>query len=380
MMDISRTAISQTQTATLFNPSRQKHSKSTKKSAITSPTQTAEKEFEKGVLGTSITQEKSSALGTYGRVDKYKILKEFSNKHANPVYLTQLEGQNSNSSSKSPLYVIKTLAPSDESFNNEVNIFSLPLHNNIIACKEILTSVSVEADSESKIQNAIVLEHAINGDLYPYLECGPLAEGICRYYFEQLLDAVEHLHSNGYCHLDIKPENILLDDRFNLKLTDFGYATAYSQTTGSKTVYSSCGTSAYYPPEAWKAAAKENGYDGTKADIFQLGILLFIMLTAQPPFLKSVVQDGWFALLARGRWDEFWDYKEKGLVSYSSVTERPVFSSELRDMLRTMLEPQPELRTTIENIRKSKWFIETFPAEPIEVQFEMMNRKAMKQL
>ena len=74
-----------------------------------------------------------------------------------------------------------------------------------------------------------------------------------------------------------------------MKLTDFGYAVPYTMIVGRKTVNTSCGTSSYYPPEMWNSAAKEKGYDGTKADIFQLGLLLFIMLTGQPPFLKSAV-------------------------------------------------------------------------------------------
>ena len=380
MMDISRTAISQKQTLFPFTPSTYNYPDTPKKSFVILPTKTVPEEAEKTATDTPKVQEKSSALISYGRVDKYKLIRGFSNKHANPVYLAKLDGQTSPSDSAAQLFVVKTLALTDQSFISETNILALPPHKNIIACKEILKSVAVETNFETQICNAIVLEYAVNGDLYPYVECGPLSEGICRFYFEQLLDAIEHLHNNGYCHLDIKPENILLDERFNLKLTDFGYAVPYTMTVGRKTVNSSCGTTAYYPPEAWSSAAKEKGYDGTKADVFQLGILLFIMLTGQPPFLKSVTQDGWFALIARGRWDEFWDFKEKGLTAYSSITERPIFSSELRDLLRVMLEPQPNMRTTIENIRKSRWFLETFPAEPIEVQFEMMNRKALKKL
>eukprot|EP00331_Platyophrya_macrostoma_P030684 CAMPEP_0176456364 /NCGR_PEP_ID=MMETSP0127-20121128/31241_1 /TAXON_ID=938130 /ORGANISM="Platyophrya macrostoma, Strain WH" /LENGTH=371 /DNA_ID=CAMNT_0017846303 /DNA_START=65 /DNA_END=1180 /DNA_ORIENTATION=+ len=320
-------------------------------------------------------QDKSSSYESCGGIGKYKIIRAFSNKHTNPVYLAQIDGHKSDNDSSSSLRVIKTLDLNDQSFISEANILSLPSHPNIIGCKEILTSAAVELNFDIRIQNAIVLEHAANGDLFPYMECGALSESICRFYFEQMLNAIEYLHDNGYCHLDIKPENLLLDERFNMKLCDFGFAAQFEKN--SKLVKTSCGTSGYFPPEAWKPA---KGYDGTKADIFQLGIMLFIMLTGQPPFLRTKIEDGWFALVARGRWDEFWDFKENGITKVSSVEDKPIFSPAIRELLRAMFEPQPNMRATIQSIRKSKWFVETFPAESIEVQFEMLNRKAMKKI
>lgn len=234
--------------------------------------------------------------------------------------------------------------------------------------------MAIELDFDIRIRNAIVLEHAVNGDLFPYISCGPLPASVCRFYFGQLLEAVDHLHANGYCHLDIKPENLLFDERFNLKLCDFGFSAAYTNRNGSKIIRSSCGTSSYFPPEAFKPG---QAYDGTKADIYQCGLLLFIMLTAQPPFTRSQVQDGWFAMVARGRWDEFWDLKEKGL-SQIMGSEGPFFSPELRDLFRSLLNPDANERPTINEIKKSKWFTEIFPAEPIEIQYEMLNRQSMR--
>lgn len=46
-------------------------------------------------------------------------------------------------------------------------------------------------------------------------------------YFQQILDGVEYLHSRGVAHRDLKPENILLDDRDNIKISDFGMATVF---------------------------------------------------------------------------------------------------------------------------------------------------------
>lgn len=374
-MDISHIATLQIKTTPIPYNTSVYSSASTTKTSINIPPRIQNAEISKSPK--SPNQDKPTSLEYYGRIDKYKIVKTFGNKHTNPVFLAQIDGNKTETDTGASLRVIKTLELNDQSFIAETNILSLPSHLNIIGCKEILLSVAVEIDFDIRIQNAIVLEYAANGDLFPYLKCGAFSESISRFYFGQLLSSIEYLHENGYCHLDIKPENLLLDERFNLKLTDFGFATPFTEKGGCKLVKTSCGTSSYFPPETWKPNAKDKGYDGMKADVFQLGIMLFIMITGQPPFSKSTVQDGWFALVARGRWDEFWDFKEKGIVKQPGVGEKPIFSSELRDLLRAMLEPQADSRATIQQIKKSKWFLETFPAEPIEVQFEMLNRKSM---
>lgn len=321
---------------------------------------------------TSPVQVKLQSLEPFGTIGKYKIIKQFESNHLNPVFLVQSDDL------KNGLYVIKTLELNDKSFANETRVINLPSHPNIVTCQEVLTSIPVELDFNINIRNAIVLEHATNGDLFPYLVHGPLPMSICRYYFEQLLDSVDHLHENKCCHLDIKPENLLLDYKFNFKLCDFGYTVPYTEKNGIKLVKTSCGTSTYFPPEVWEAGAIERGYDGTKADIFQCGLILFIMLTGQPPFEKSLISDAWFSFIARERWDEFWFYKEKGVNPDAMGAEDQFFSPELRELFRRMLNSNPSERPTAKEIKESAWYTETFPAQLIEVQFEMFGRKVIK--
>ena len=65
----------------------------------------------------------------------------------------------------------------------------------------------------------------MGGELIDYVyKKGGLSEPICRYYFKQLLKALCYLHTKGYSHRDLKLDNILLDDKFNLKIVDFGFA------------------------------------------------------------------------------------------------------------------------------------------------------------
>lgn len=54
-----------------------------------------------------------------------------------------------------------------------------------------------------------------------------MAIAVAQRYFKQILAGVEYLHSRGVAHRDLKPENILLDDRDNIKISDFGMATVF---------------------------------------------------------------------------------------------------------------------------------------------------------
>lgn len=86
-----------------------------------------------------------------------------------------------------------------------------------------------EMKAENKNQPYIIMELAENGELFDYLEfgCG-IPETIARYYFKNLILALEYFHKQGIYHRDIKLQNLLLSSDFSLKIADFGLASSFS--------------------------------------------------------------------------------------------------------------------------------------------------------
>lgn len=95
---------------------------------------------------------------------------------------------------------------------------------------------------------------------------------------KQLASALAHAHHNHIVHRDIKPQNILVDDDGNVKISDFGIAMALSATSYTQT-NSVLGTVHYLSPEQARG-----GMANKKSDIYSLGIVMFELLTGILPF------------------------------------------------------------------------------------------------
>jgi len=100
---------------------------------------------------------------------------------------------------------------------------------------------------------------------------------------------MQAIHAAEVCHRDLKLENMVLDSNFNLKVIDFGLACPISGSEGSGFCDSSekCGTDFYMAPEVWL----ERRYQPTSADMFSLGVILFVLRTGFLPFEKAVIED-----------------------------------------------------------------------------------------
>ena len=118
-----------------------------------------------------------------------------------------------------------------------------------------------------------------NGNLYDYINYGgPFIEEEAKVIFYKVLKCVEKLHINKYSHMDLELGNIMLDANYNPVLINF--CTAREIKENKLTDYDGI-INEYTPPEL---EGKNYNYDGSKVDIFQLGIILFKLVTGKNPF------------------------------------------------------------------------------------------------
>jgi len=112
----------------------------------------------------------------------------------------------------------------------------------------------------------------------------------------RIAHALHHAHLRGILHRDLKPKNILVDERGEPQVTDFGLAKVLAHETGITQSHDVMGTPSYMAPEQALGNSKEVT---TAADVYSLGSIFYTMLTGRPPFLgnstveilRKVVQD-----------------------------------------------------------------------------------------
>uniref|UniRef100_A0A6Q2YXZ2 Serine/threonine-protein kinase CHK1 n=1 Tax=Esox lucius TaxID=8010 RepID=A0A6Q2YXZ2_ESOLU len=127
----------------------------------------------------------------------------------------------------------------------------------------------------------LFLEYCSGGELFDRIEPDVgMPETEAHRFFQQLLSAVEYLHSVGITHRDIKPENILLDDKDDLKLSDFGLATMFRHRGRERHLTRLCGTLPYVAPEL----LSQSEFCAQPADIWACGIVLTAMLAGELPW------------------------------------------------------------------------------------------------
>ncbi|KAJ3282268.1 camp-dependent protein kinase catalytic subunit [Rhizoclosmatium sp. JEL0117] len=121
-----------------------------------------------------------------------------------------------------------------------------------------------------------VLEYIQGGELFSYLRrSGRFENNVAKFYAAEVCAAFEYLHARHIVYRDLKPENLLIDAKGNIKITDFGFAKIIKDDQ----TWTLCGTPDYLAPEIIKA----KGY-GKSVDWWALGILIYEMIAGFPPF------------------------------------------------------------------------------------------------
>ena len=172
-------------------------------------------------------------------------------------------------------------------FGKEIEILTTLSHNTI-PIPEVIKFYEVYQVKEIIY---LVTEMAEGCELYDvckeYEKKGGIPEAMAKDIFCKLVNAVNSLHSQEICHLDLKLENIMYNKKNkSLKIVDFGFASetaklnfqTHENTLILQTNY--CGSIHYSSPEVLKRIP----YDGKRADVWSLGVILYTMLFARFPF------------------------------------------------------------------------------------------------
>ena len=214
--------------------------------------------------------------------------------------------------------------------------------------------------------NYILTEYAPHGTFFNLvMNKGLVNEKIMRTYYHQLIEGLEYIHSQGIAHLDLKLENLLLGDDYNLKIIDFDQ----SQNIEENTELAFFGTPCYRAPEVWNNSCSKF----FAADIYSLGIILFVMKSNGFPFIES--QDGaqkeliHFDLFNEDN-EEFWANK------VSNERNKSIFDDDFKDLINGMLKEDPLQRFTIEDIKRSNWYNgPTLTPQELKVEMEKIMEK-----
>jgi serine/threonine protein kinase len=221
----------------------------------------------------------------------------------------------------------------------EMQILTEMNHQNVIKVFKIY---------EDENNFSLIMEYCEGGELFNYIvKKQRLSEDESAYFFYQIINGIEYIHSKGIAHRDLKPENLLIGKNKILKIIDFGLSNFYD---GKNRLQTPCGSPCYASPEM----VKGKKYDGFNIDIWAIGVILFAMLCGFLPFEDDENNN-----------DVLFRQIIKNRIDY------PPFLSELSlDILHKILVSDPLKRISIEEIKNHEFYLK---GEQLYKEYEKRN-------
>ena len=156
------------------------------------------------------------------------------------------------------------------------------------------------------------------------------------------LNGVRAIHNANYCHLDIKPSNILFDENYNPKIYGF-----YASFFGTDIFHKKWCSKSYTAPEVYNV--HNNPYSGIKSDIFSLGVLLFNLVSGMIGFHFARVDDMYYRYIKNHQYNEYWQ-----IPDFNGLN----LTQSFKNLFVRMVAFNPDERPTIKEILESPWLQE----------------------
>jgi len=214
---------------------------------------------------------------------------------------------------------------------DEITILMELQHQHIIRLYDVFEEKDFWYLVTEKMTGGELFDRIVSKSFYNEKE----ARDVCKILFE----AIGHCHSHDVAHRDLKPENLLLraeDNDSEIKIADFGFAKKVLAPDSLLT--EQCGTPGYVAPEVLKGVP----YD-TKADMWSLGVIIYILLGGYPPFIEDNTRE-LFRIIRKGKYEFHEEY-------WGSV------SADAKDLISCLLTVSPGKRLSASDALKHKWMM-----------------------
>eukprot|EP01025_Chloroclados_australasicus_P041400 TRINITY_DN4384_c0_g3_i1.p1 TRINITY_DN4384_c0_g3~~TRINITY_DN4384_c0_g3_i1.p1 ORF type:complete len:881 (+),score=81.81 TRINITY_DN4384_c0_g3_i1:160-2802(+) len=225
--------------------------------------------------------------------------------------------------------------PAVQDMLREIAVLKKLEHPNVVKLKEVIDPPSFE-DPLMLVMDYLEGGHVVNRIEGTNDRFDALLEDEAREYFRMMCKGLDYLHYNRVVHGDLKPENLLLDGKGELKIADFGCARIKDVDTVLTTT-SRYGTPAFRAPEMLTG----DNYDPFAADIWALGVCLYCMVFGVLPFRGNIL--------------EMYDNIKSQKLTFPDDVEA---SPELKDLLQRILHKDPIRRALLFDVMCHKWVTE----------------------
>ncbi|KAJ3241180.1 hypothetical protein HDU81_001576 [Chytriomyces hyalinus] len=213
----------------------------------------------------------------------------------------------------------------------EIAIMKKLQHPNIVRLYEVLHDPS----QEIIYMVYELMEKGVIMDIGLDTTAEPFSEEKARFYFRQLILAIEYLHEHDIAHRDIKPDNLLISKDNVLKVVDFGVSEIFG-TQGNDKSNKSEGSPAFFSPEL--CMPNHGNISARAVDVWAIGVTLYCLVMGRLPFRGNSIINL---------------YEE--VKNSSPDLSSPTLSPELVDLLSHLLDKNPITRITVDKIRNHPW-------------------------